>query len=54
MKWVNLIIGFALLILGIVTPYRIASVIGIIMLIIAWAKHSKGKKDDKPEDYYRT
>jgi hypothetical protein len=52
-KWLNIISGIALVIIGAITPYRIAAVIGIIILLVAWARHSKKNKENKPSDYYR-
>jgi membrane protein implicated in regulation of membrane protease activity len=42
--WINLISGLLLLIAGILTRYYIMSFIGIIIMIVAWARYSKVKK----------
>lgn len=54
--WITLASGFALLLIGLLTKYYIISVIGIVLLCVAWARYPKvkGKKEDeKPDDYYK-
>jgi uncharacterized membrane protein len=53
--WINILTGVVLLVEGILTKGYILSVVGIIMLLIAWSRYSKvkGKKDEKPDDFYK-